>query len=153
MTLPIEKNMSYMHAHVNACMTAGYWWSVILSLQMFTHDPLQCWPLTRNSWEQWGIIGEFLKLSLASWTKNERRERTGGTRGSWISEPEIIYYFFLPNQSCYYVRRRCVLYMAHSAIYSTMDYIIQENTWSSSGSTSQRMKQLTSKVFLGDESK
>ena len=50
-------------------------------------------------------------------------------------------------------RRRCVLYMAHSAIYSTMDYIIQENTWSSSGSTSQRMKQATSKVFLGDESK
>ena len=45
--------------------------------------------------------------------------------------------------------------MAHSAIYmySTMDYIIQENAWSSSGSTSQRMKQATSKVFLGDESK
>ena len=34
-----------------------------------------------------------------------------------------------------------------------MDYIIQENTWSSSGSTSQRMKRATSKVFLGDESK
>ena len=44
--------------------------------------------------------------------------------------------------------------MAHSAIYySTMDYIIQENTWSSSGGTSQGMKQATSKVFLGDESK
>ena len=43
--------------------------------------------------------------------------------------------------------------MAHSAIYSTMDYIIQENAWSSSGSTSQRRKQPTSKVFLGDESK
>ena len=51
----------------------------------------------------------------------------------------------------------CAIYMAHSAIYmtlySTMDYIIQENAWSSSGSTSQRMKQATSKVFLGDESK
>ena len=34
-----------------------------------------------------------------------------------------------------------------------MDYIIQENAWSSSDSTSQRMKQVTSKVFLGDESK
>ena len=33
------------------------------------------------------------------------------------------------------------------AIYSTMDYIIQEDTWSSSGSSSQRMKQATSKVF------
>ena len=31
--------------------------------------------------------------------------------------------------------------------------IIQENAWNSSGSTSQRMKQATSKVFLGDESK
>ena len=50
-------------------------------------------------------------------------------------------------------RRRCVLYMAHSAIYSKMDYIIEENGWSSSGSTSQRRKQPTSKVFLGDESK
>ena len=45
------------------------------------------------------------------------------------------------------------VYMAHSAIYSTMDYIIQENAWSSSGSTSQRMNQATSKVYLGDESK
>ena len=43
--------------------------------------------------------------------------------------------------------------MAHSAIYNTMDYIIQENAWSSSGSTSQRMKQATSKVFLGDDCK
>ena len=34
-----------------------------------------------------------------------------------------------------------------------MDYIIQENTWSSSNSTFQRMKQATSKVFLGDASK
>ena len=34
-----------------------------------------------------------------------------------------------------------------------MDYIIQENAWSLSGSTPQRMKQATSKVFLGDESK
>ena len=50
--------------------------------------------------------------------------------------------------------RRCVLYMAHSAIYSIMDYIIQENAWSSSDSTSQRMKQATlKKVFLEDESK
>ena len=46
-----------------------------------------------------------------------------------------------------------MLYTAHSAMYSTMDYIIQENTWSSSSSTSQRMKQTTSKVFLGDERK
>ena len=33
-----------------------------------------------------------------------------------------------------------------------MDYIILENAWSSSNSTSQRMKQETSKVFLGDAS-
>ena len=32
-----------------------------------------------------------------------------------------------------------------------MDYIIQENAWSSSNSTSKRMKQ--AKVFLGDASK
>ena len=40
--------------------------------------------------------------------------------------------------------------MHHLAIYSTMDYVIQENVWSSSRSTSQRMKQATSKVFVGD---
>ena len=46
---------------------------------------------------------------------------------------------------------RCV---HHSVIvYSTMDYVIQENAWSSSSSTSQRMKQATSKVFIGDVSK
>ena len=45
-----------------------------------------------------------------------------------------------------------MLYMAHSAIYNGL-HPIQENAWSSSGSTSQRMKQATSKVFLGDESK
>ena len=41
------------------------------------------------------------------------------------------------------------------AIYGTMDYIIQENTWSSSNGiyASQRMKQATSKKFLGDASK
>ena len=49
---------------------------------------------------------------------------------------------------------RCVLYMHHSVIvYSTMDYVIQENVWSSSSSTSQRMKQATSRVFIGDVSK
>ena len=30
-----------------------------------------------------------------------------------------------------------------------MNYVIQENMWSLSGSTSQRMKQATSKVFFG----
>ena len=38
----------------------------------------------------------------------------------------------------------------HSAIYRTMVYIIQENTWSSSNNTSQRMKRAASNVFLGD---
>ena len=39
--------------------------------------------------------------------------------------------------------------------YSTVDYVIQENAWSSSSSTSQRMKQATFKVhvFIGDVSK
>ena len=45
-----------------------------------------------------------------------------------------------------------MLFMA-SFSYSTMDYIIQENAWSLSGSTSQWMKQTTSKVSLGDASK
>ena len=34
-----------------------------------------------------------------------------------------------------------------------MDYIIQENAWSLSNNTSQRMKQESFKVFLGDASK
>ena len=47
-----------------------------------------------------------------------------------------------------------MLYMAFSyIIYSSMDYIIQENVWSSSNSTSRRLKQATCKVFLGDASK
>ena len=33
-------------------------------------------------------------------------------------------------------------------IYSIMDYIVQENAWSSSSSTSQRMKLAIFKVFL-----
>ena len=45
------------------------------------------------------------------------------------------------------------IYLHYSAIHSTMDYAIQENAWNSSSSTSQRMKQATSKVFIGDVSK
>ena len=47
----------------------------------------------------------------------------------------------------------CYIWHIQLYIYSTMDYITQENGWSSSSSILQRMKQATSKGFLGDESK
>ena len=48
----------------------------------------------------------------------------------------------------------CAIYMAHPAIYiGQWTTSSNENAWSLSSRTSQRMKQATSKVFLGDESK
>ena len=54
---------------------------------------------------------------------------------------------------CISTWKESVLYMHHSAMYSTVDYVIQENVWCSSSSISQRMKQAISKVFIGDVSK
>ena len=51
----------------------------------------------------------------------------------------------------------CVPYMAFIQLYieyrSGKNYVIQENMWSSSSSTSQRMNQTTSKVFFRYTSK
>ena len=54
-------------------------------------------------------------------------------------------------------RKVCVLYMAFVQLYiehlSRKDYVIQEKAWSSSSSTSQRINQANSKVYLGYTSK